>query len=183
MDRHTSRHCYFRCLGQKLDFTRPSFCNLDPPQLSETNKLEGWHQLRSKHLRGNKLSLMGLGRGVSHWKCVSRALSLQFPTEKGWASGQWDSGESSQLLGAPSQLPQPTVWLHVPYSLAQDIHACLETWLGSTLHLLESVTTLAINLCNLMSTIWPRIDHQLVGGKGKADKEFRIEMNKKQIWI
>ena len=70
---------------------------------------------------------MGLGRGVSHWKCVSRALSLQLPTEKGLATGQWDSGESSQLWGAPSQLPQPTVWLHVPYSLAQDIHACRET--------------------------------------------------------
>ena len=41
---------------------------------------------------------MGLGRGgVSHWKCVSRALSLQLPTEKGLASGQWDSGDSSQL--------------------------------------------------------------------------------------
>ena len=94
MDRHTSRHCYFRCLCQKLNFTRPSFCNLDPPQLSETNKLEGWHQLRSKHLRGNKLSLMGLGRGgVSHWKCVSRALRLQLTTEKGL--GQWAVGNGT----------------------------------------------------------------------------------------
>ena len=39
MDRHTSRHCYFRCLGQKLDFTRPSFCNLDPKS-SESKYVE-----------------------------------------------------------------------------------------------------------------------------------------------